>query len=72
MVFPDMPGRERLASYLRGRARREMAKLSDEKFEFSLQYLEQLMRAVRTGENWDQVRDVFVKIRTAQKEGEAA
>ncbi len=54
-LLGDMPGSDRLAAYLEQRARRELAKLPDERLEQYLTYLAGIMTAIRTGENFDQL-----------------
>lgn len=54
-MFGTMPGADRVAAYLRGRAERELAKLDEATLQRYLRGLEGLMAGVRTGENWQEI-----------------
>ena len=50
-LLGGFPGADRLSTYLQGRARRELGKLSEEQLRGYLDLLTGLMTAVKTGEN---------------------
>lgn len=64
-----LPGLDRLTEYLRGRARREANKQSEEQLQQFLGFLEQLMRSVRTGEQFE---EVLAAARASRNEEQAA